>query len=406
MLTYVRQFNRGLWILSAGWFASALGFGISLTFLAIFLHERFGMSATDIGLFFGIMAVSRSVFQVVGGEISDRMERKTLIVVAQSLRSVAFLGLAASIWFDLGVLAVGVSLVFIAVFGAAFQSSANAVVSDLLPESQRLDGYAIVRASGNLGWAVGPAMGGLLLDQFNYSVLFALSAGVLIVSASIFKFFFVSPPVTSPTDRFSFKDLLAVRKDPRLARHVLLIFALYLVVAQLMSTMALYAIEWGGISKLELGWLYTINGLLVVTLQIPAVRLISRYRLTSQLALGAIFYIIGYGLMGFAGSFIFFAVLLIVVTIGEVVMSPASLTLTSRLAPAGRMGRYMGIYGFFVSSGWSLGPLYGGSILDSLAGQPVAAWLVISSLALVAAVGYKLFGRRLPDELNFRRETT
>ncbi len=406
IVTYVQEFGASLWILSAGWFASALGFGISLTFLAVFLHERYGMSATDIGLFFGVMAISRSIFQVVGGELSDRMNRKTLVVFAQSMRSLAFLSLAIGIWLDLGVFVVGVNLVFIAVFGAAFQSTANALVSDLLPESKRLDGYAIVRAAGNLGWAVGPAMGGLLLDRFNYATLFVLSGVVLIISASIFHFFFNTPETTKSTDRFSFKDLADVRKDPRLLRHVLLIFALYLVVAQLMSTLALYTVDWGGISKIELGWLYTINGLLVVALQIPVVRMMGKMRLTSQLALGAIFYVVGYGFMGFADSFMFFAALIVVVTSGEVIMSPASLTLTSRLAPAGRMGRYMGIYGFFVSSGWSLGPLYGGSILDALAGRPVAAWAVIASLALFASIGYLWFGRRLPDELNLRKETT
>ena len=62
----------------------------------------------------------------------------------------------------------------------------------------------------------------------------------------------------------------------------------------------------------------------------------------------------------------------------------------------------MGILGFWISSGWSLGPLYGGVILDAFAGHHRLAWLLIASLALVSAGGYVLFTRRLPDAYNRR----
>jgi MFS family permease len=81
-------------------------------------------------------------------------------------------------------------------------------------------------------------------------------------------------------------------------------------------------------------------------------------------------------------------------------MSPPALTLTSRLAPEGRLGRYMGVYSFFTSAGWSLGPLYGGWFLDRFGTQPQLAWLLIASLALVAFTGFLWFGRHLNDMVN------
>jgi MFS family permease len=96
--------------------------------------------------------------------------------------------------------------------------------------------------------------------------------------------------------------------------------------------------------------------------------------------------------------------IMVAVTVGEVIMSPPSLTLTSQLAPEGRTGRYMGIYGFFVTVGWSLGPLYGGFFLDHFKHNHVLAWVLISSLALLAAVGYVIFGKFLPRQFNFKAE--
>jgi MFS family permease len=70
------------------------------------------------------------------------------------------------------------------------------------------------------------------------------------------------------------------------------------------------------------------------------------------------------------------------------------------LAPEGRTGRYMGVQGFFLTAGWSLGPLYGGVFLDVFKDQWSVAWLTIASLAIVAAIGYFWYARWLPARYN------
>ncbi len=398
---YVRQFDRNLWILSGGWFVSSLGFAVSIPFVAIYFHSNLGLSMSQIGLFFGLMAVVRSVFQAVAGEMADRIERRYLIIYAQSCRSVAFLLLAIALYRDWGFVPIAVFLLINSVFGAVYRPTANAMVSDIMPKSQRLDGYAITRSAGNLGWAVGPAIGGFIASE-SYGGLFVISAVVTLTSAMIFWLFLKSPKTVKAPERFKLRDLIAIKDDPYLARHSILTFLLYLVVAQLMAPFSVYAVDMVGISEHQLGILYTLNGLMVVALQIPVTNMMRRRKLTTQLAMGACFYALGYGSVGIFSGFHFFVVAVIVVTLGEILMSPPSLTLTAQLAPPGRTGRYMGIFSFFVASGWSFGPLYGGVVLDRLGGHPALAWIVISSLALVAAGLYLWFGKTLPERFNRR----
>ncbi|MEW6412373.1 MAG: MFS transporter [Candidatus Zixiibacteriota bacterium] len=400
-IAFIRQFDKSLWILSAGWFVSAAGFAISIPFIAIYFHAELGMSMSEIGVFFGAMAVVRSVFQAVGGEVSDRMERNTLMVYSQIFRAVAFAVLAISIYQDWGFWPIASSLGVNAIFGAVFQPVANAVVSDIVPADKRLDGYAITRSAGNLGWAVGPALGGFFAG-YSYGILFVMSSAATLISGLVFLFFMKPVPTVRVQERFKFSDLMAIKKDPYLARHSLLIFALYLVVAQLMAPFSVYTVEMVKISEHQLGLLYTLNGLIVVLFQIPVTRLLAKYKLTSQLAAGAFLYAVGYGMVGLLVGFEYFVVAIVIVTIGEIVMSPPSLTLTSNLAPEGRMGRYMGIFGFFVASGWSFGPLYGGVILDQFGANAAIAWALIASLAILAGFGYMLFTRSLPDRFNIR----
>jgi len=286
-----------------------------------------------------------------------------------------------------------------AIFGGMFFPAVNALVSDILPDNKRLDGFAITRAAGNLGWAAGPALGGFLAHG-SYAILFYLSAVITLASGLIFWFVFKPPEPAGRKEAFKFSDLIAVRKDSRLAWHCVLIFFLYLVVAQLIAPFSVYTVDSVGISEAQLGVLFTLNGILVTALQIPITRLLRGWTFTAQLAAGGLLYFIGYGALGFMSAYGSLFAIVAIVTFGEMFMSPPSLALTARLAPKNRMGRYMGVYGFFQSAGWSFGPLYGGFFLDHFVDRPETAWLLIATLALVSALGYYLFGRKLPDEIN------
>ena len=90
-MKYIRQFNKDLWVLSFGWFVSALGFGISIPFISIYFHSKLGLTISQIGLFFGFMAVVRSIFQALGGEISDHFERPRILIFSQLFRAAAFM---------------------------------------------------------------------------------------------------------------------------------------------------------------------------------------------------------------------------------------------------------------------------------------------------------------------------
>ena len=401
---YIRQFDRRLWVLSFGWFVSAMGFSISVPFIAIYFHSDLGLSAGQIGIFFGVLAVIRSGFQMAGGEVSDRIERRMLLVHSQWIRAATFFYLSAAIMLDFGFLPIAAGLTINFIFGAVFQPAANAMVSDILPKEQRLDGYALTRTTTNLGWAVGPALGGFLAG-WSYGALFIISAVLTLLSGIVLAVFMTDPDRKKSTDRFKLADMIAVKNDPLLARHVVWTFCLYLVVSQLIAPLSLYSVEMVGIAESQLGLLYTLNGLMVATLQVPLTRLFFKTRLTRQLSLGALLYAVGYSSFGFITGFHGFIPAVVVITLGEMIMSPPSLTLTSRLAPEGRMGRYMGAYGFVVAAGWSFGPLYGGMILEHFGFNHLLAWALIASMALVASAGYFTFGRRLPQSLD-RNEMT
>ncbi|MCP4632097.1 MAG: MFS transporter, partial [candidate division Zixibacteria bacterium] len=185
---------------------------------------------------------------------------------------------------------------------------------------------------------------------------------------------------------------------------VIFVFVIYLVFAQLMAPFSLYTVDLIGISKAELGVLFMINGLIVAFFQLPTTHLLKNMRLTSQLALGSIIFSCGYIVVGLSATFILFILAIIIITLGENCVSPPALALTANLAPEGRTGRYMGIYGFAVTIGWSLGPLIGLTLLDSFKPNYLYAWMIISLLGIIAMIGFKLLSRMIPEDINRPRK--
>jgi MFS family permease len=210
------------------------------------------------------------------------------------------------------------------------------------------------------------------------------------------------PPVgPASTGRgISLAGTLAVLRDALFLRYCLVTLLLFTVMGQLMATFSVYAVDWAGRTKVELGAIYTLNGVMVVLLQFPVTRILAPLRMTSALIAGCLLYSIGYGMMGWGSSFALLLAGMFVVTAGEITCSPASMNLVANFSPEDQRGRYMGVYGIFNSFGWSVGPLVGGVLLDLAGGRPKLLWSAIASLTVLAAIGYADLRRRIDPALD------
>ena len=419
------QEDRRLLHLFLGRVLGSTGFSIVIPFLGLYLHGERQVPMTVVGSVFFVGALAGSLGQVVGGELTDRWGRKIVLVGSQLLRSVAFVGLGIAVMIHAPIAWFFVLTSLSAIAGRAFEPPSGAMIADIAVGAARAEYYAVLRIGGNLGWALGPAIGGFLA-ALSYPTLFLIAAGVLF-TAGLFMAFKVketlphraarsleaqesttalpASPGTALLARFGFGELGQALRDVVFVRYCLISLVLFTVMAQLISTLSVYAVQWAGISKIQLGWLYALNGLMVVFLQLPVVRWLQPYRLTTALVAGSILYAAGYSMMGLGSGFLLLATSMFVVTTGEIVTTPASMNLVANFSTVELRGRYMGVYGLFNSFGWSSGPLLGGVLLDVAARRSMLLWGPIGALALLAAAGYADLRHRLDRSVDRDTET-
>lgn len=381
-----------------------------MPFLSIYLNEELGVPMTLVGLVLLISAVVGSVGQLIGGELADIVGRKKIMALSMASRCLIFLGLAY-------VIAGGADLVIIAAMiavsslaGSLFEPASNALIADVVAPKKRLEAYGLLRVGGNLGWALGPLLGGVLA-MISYPFLFLISA-LATGTVSVIVALYVQESTTAGTrrDRFSLRDLAHIRKDRRFMAFSFISVFLFIMFGQMASTFAVFSTAEVGISKAEIGYLYALNGVMVVALQFPVARMINRHRMTRVIAMGGFLYAMGYGIVGLAPTignqipsllspgFTFLAMSMFITTMGEIVVSPSSMTLVAKMSPDRERGRYQGIYGLVGNFGFSAGPFFGGVLYDAFIGSPIILWAGIGSFGMMAALGFLALSRHLPPD--------
>ncbi|NYT11054.1 MAG: MFS transporter [Methanomassiliicoccales archaeon] len=392
-----REYDRRIWILFTSDLIVAIGFSVVMPFLAIYLHDGLGVPMSIVGTVYLVGALMAALGSIVGGELSDRLGRRRVMLFSVGMRALAFFLVALSVAAGHGFIIISFLVIISWFFGSLFEPSANAMIADLVQPGRRLEAYGLLRVGVNIGWALGPMIGGFLA-AYSYSSLFMLTA--ICSSASfVMILFWVSESmhVKKPTTGFSLKDITSVRSDRTFLYFCITSFILWILISQMSSTYSVFAKSTVGLVETQIGYLYSINGAMVAILQIPIARLLSTRKMTRALILGSLLYVVGYFIAGLAGGFMLLAICMIIITLGELVVSPTSMNMVANLSPEKERGRYMGVFSFFTATGWSLGPAVGGLLLDSIA-EPIILWGAISTIGLVSAVGYAMLGRKLSPE--------
>ncbi|MCG7844735.1 MAG: MFS transporter [Methanomassiliicoccales archaeon] len=408
-LKTAQSFDHRVWTLFYGRIISSLGFSIVMPFLSIYLNEERGVPMTVVGLVLLVSAVVGALGQIIGGELADIVGRKKIMVIAMASRCLIFAMLAYVIvgGSDLLVIAAMVSLSSLA--GSFFEPATNALIADVVEPKRRLEAYGLLRIGGNIGWTMGPLLGGLLV-MVSYPFLFLISA-LATGTVAVIVYLLVQESITASTrrERFSLMDLGRLGKDRRFLAFSFISIFLFMMFGQMASTYAVFSTAQVGISKAEIGYLYAINGIMVVLIQFPISRVIKHYRMTRVLAVGSLFYAVGYGLVGLAPSlgmhlpeiltspgFTFLAICMFVVTMGEIIVSPSAMALVAKMSPERERGRYQGVYGLVSNFGFSAGPFFGGILYDRYIGDPLVMWIGIGLFGLIAAMGFVGLGRFIP----------
>jgi MFS family permease len=386
------KFDRRIWVLFWSRLIDGAGFSIVSPFLALYMNQVLGAPMTLVGLVLLVAGLAGAAGSFVGGVIADARGRRKVMVVSMITRSLSFVSLAVVItvmpelWLISALLALNFFL------GGAFDPANNAMVADVVEPARQLEAYGLLRVAWNLGFAVGPAIGGLIV-AFSYNLAFLASAGVSMIAALILLFFLKESYIPKPGSRKeSLKLDLSGISLPFLAFCIFCV-PMFIMAGQFGTTFPVYANERLGIDSFVIGIVYGINGLMVALIQLPLARWLSRYNMFSAMFFGTLVYALGFFSLALIWGGLGLALSMVVITIGEMIVTPVATSLTAAYSHVDDRGRYMGVFGLVASLGWFTSSLIGGIVYDN-ASSGLLLWGIMALLGATTALGMALLWRR------------
>ncbi len=365
------------------------------SFLAIWAVEELGAKSL-LPVIFLVGALLSGASGYVGGYLSDRLGRRTVILVGQGV--MVFYPLALLAATDAR-LTGAIVMAFAGAFGGLGGSVAQAMVADLVPPEKHAPAYASVRVAANFGVVLGPPFGGLLLILGGWTTLFV---AVCVMSAIAWLLAFRLLPrrgayaPEGPSERGSFSTIL--RDRPFILFLGSAVFA-WLVYVAYEIVLPVSLVDGYGYEAATWGFLVWINPLLVTLFQIRLTRSLAAYPTPPILVVAMLTMGLPFLVLVWTQSPLAVVLVIVVFVVGEMLWVPTSQAVVARLAPEDIRGAYMGAFGSAPAIGFALAPLIGFQVRNSFGDD--ATWVMFAGISVVAAVlgGLALLGvSRRPTE--------
>tara|TARA_R110000868_G_scaffold243900_2_gene500016 strand:- start:2576 stop:3796 length:1221 start_codon:yes stop_codon:yes gene_type:complete len=376
-----KGFSREIWILTLITFINRAGTMV-LPFLSKYLKEDLQFSYGAVGWIMVAFGLGSMLGSWLGGKLSDKIGFYKVMVFSLFSSGVFFFALQyiTSFW---GLCFGMFSIMTLAdMFRPAMFVSLGAYAK---PEN-RTRSLTLVRLAVNLGFAAGPALGGLIIMGIGYQGLFWVDGGSCIIAILIFALLVKEKKKSSHHDpHATILEAASVFKDTIFWVFLFVSFVTAMIFFQLFTTLPLYHSEKFGLSELQTGLLMTLNGLLIFALEMPFVGYFERKKvqklkiiLWGSLLMATSFYLLLINI--WAGILI---IAMVFMSIGEIFAFPFSNTFAMSRAPKGHEGRYMALYTMSFSLAHIVSSKVGLEIIARFGYQ--VNWVIMGTFGIAAA---------------------
>jgi MFS family permease len=383
------RFDRRVWLLLFAMLAFRFGHGLYFPFSSIYFHNVLGIPLSLVGIGLAVFAGASVLSGLVAGPLTDRYGRKPVMLAALAGSSMSFFAFSLVGGFA-GYLVVSAAHGFVG--WSMFEASRNAMVADVTPEGMRSRAFGLVRVGGNVGWALGPMVAGLVAAGGSGDVYPRLFVGTSLLTATVAVALALgiseSRPVLEEPEEGEEKSgrLRAALSD----RSFLVLLAvgvlLYYVFTQDWQALPVYAKNFVGVDDGWIGIFLGANGLMVILFQLPVSYLIDRgSRVVALLAGAGLFGASSATLLLTDSFFGIFVAFVLFFTLAEMVLEVAGASLAAELAPVRLRGTYLALFGACFGVACGVSPIVAGTLLQ--AELPHLIWTIQLAAAACAAVG-------------------
>lgn len=381
-LSVYRHLPRAIYVLSFATLVNSVA-NFVYPFLVLYLTTRLSYSAAQAGRFMTLTALLYVPFSLLGSVIADHFGRKRLMITTQLCMAVVCFLCG---WID-GSPAIPVLILIALGIDGMCDPAWTALKTDVTTPENRQASFSLVYLSMNLGYTVGPMIGGLLFSShirwLFWGNAIALAASTIPVALLV--------PESNPTAeeiRKSRQGNAADRAEEGSLFHalrtrpLLLLFAVGMTFfsfgySQMSFALPLFFTDlFGSQGALQYGRIMAFNSVIVVVGNPLVISQAKRLPPLRNLAGAAVLFMLGFLPFIWTRRLWVLYLAALVFTVGEILWVNNERTFVANHTPISHRARFGAILPIIEGTGQALAPFAGGAIIDRLSMD----WLWITSI--------------------------
>ena len=353
--------------------------------MTLIMTNKLGMTSEKAGLITTIMLLTQLPSMLLGGKLADRFGRLKLLSFSQLLGAVMYL--------ICGFLEMSDTVVILIIIAsncyAISYPALDAMTMDLTNRDNRKEAFSLLYMGLNIGYVLGPAIGGLLFE--NHLGLVFIGDGITTIASVILVLVFVKETLPAKDNGISDKlekaktgSVFKVLRERKIIIAVAaVLFLIQFSYAQMGFALPIHMDEAVSNSAANFGALVGFNGLLVIFATPLITYMIRKWKALYGTFAGALLYAAAFAMFIFAKSLLLFYAAMFILTMGEVIISVDAFAFISSMSPSSHRGRVNSVVGIIANAGRMVSPVIIGWIIT--VGGLGTGWLTTSLVALAAA---------------------
>lgn len=354
-------------------------------FMSIYLTHHLHFTGIQAGWVLSSYGCGSMAGALIGGWLSDRYGNFRIQFTSLVLSGIGWLLLAHVTDFH----ALLVLIFFQSTISDAFRPANGSSITMFTTSANRTQSYSLNRMAMNMGYTVGPAIGGLFAT-ISYTWLFWADGLTCLTAAFVFLILFrqyFNRPLSQKETAAAGPDDQG--RDSPLRDGIFLLFILCVILFagvffQMLFTLPLYYKDQYGINEAKVGSLMAVNGFVVFFLEMTFVYFVgSRIDNQKLILAGVLATGFSYIILNWVHHPAWLVLSMVIISLGEIMAMPFMQTYVANRAPQRSLGRYLAFYSFAYSTSMILSPLIGMWIIRSFGYATL--WNICMIISVIAA---------------------
>lgn len=390
--SYINTFkglSREAWMLSIVMLINRSG-SMVLPFLGVYMTDHLKFSLENAGIVLSFYGIGSVLGSWLGGFLTDKFGE--YYIQSWSLFLSAPIFIIMPFFSSVGLMAL---LIFLqSAISDTFRPANSVAITKYAGPENLTKAFSLNRMAINLGFSIGPALGGIL-SGISYNFLFIVNGIGAVTAGIIYVIFFRrrnkifrEKKKLEPTKTIEKTVTKSPYKDYPFLLYSFLCAVFAVCFFQFFNTIPLFYKDVAKLDQSTIGFILGYSGFIIVLLEMPLVSLAERVlKIPQILSIGIIMSGVSYLLLLFGSNIPLLLLSMSILSIAEIWVLPFMSTVTALRAEKGNKGAYMGLNGIAFSFSFIFTPFLGTYVVSHFGFDSL--W--IGSFAILLVTAFLIF---------------